>query len=261
MDFKARHVFFSAPARQAFYGWRGGKALAIETEKSDRQVKSRERVRNHGEVFTAEREVKAMCDLVKEETERIDSRFLEPACGDGNFLAEILRRKLAVCERRYGKSQADWEKFSFLAMTSIYGIDILADNVEACRERMIEVFRSFGHAHAQTRMGAQGARPEAGESPAIERVMRFVLERNIVCGNALSMMKVDGRGNDLDEPIVFTEWSFVTGDLVKRREFRFSQLQRHEEDTLFAWAEQNQAFVPTPIREWPPVDFREVANG
>ena len=207
-------------------------------------MKSRERVRNHGEVFTAEREVKAMCDLVKEETERIDSRFLEPACGDGNFLAEILRRKLAVCERRYGKSQADREKFSFLAMTSIYGIDILADNVEACRERMIEVFRGF-----------------AGESPAIERVMRFVLERNIVCGNALSMMKVDGRGNDLDEPIVFTEWSFVTGDLVKRREFRFSQLQRHEEDTLFAWAEQNQAFVPTPIREWPPVDFREVANG
>lgn len=258
MDFKARHVFFSAPRCVAFYGRRGGKALAIETEKSDRQVKSRERVRNHGEVFTAEREVKAMCDLVKEETERIDSRFLEPACGDGNFLAEILRRKLAVCERRYGKSQADWEKFSFLAMTSIYGIDILVDNVEACRERMIGIWRS--RLRARPCAGAQGARPEAGESPAIERVMRFVLERNIVCGNALSMMKVDGRGNDLEEPIVFTEWSFVTGDLVKRREFRFSQLQRHEEDTLFAWAEQNQAFVPTPIREWPPVNFRELVS-
>ena len=224
-------------------------------------MKSRERVRNHGEVFTAEREVKAMCDLVKDETERIDSRFLEPACGDGNFLAEILRRKLAVCERRYGKSSADWEKFSFLAMTSIYGIDILADNVEACRARLLEVFRGFEHGPAQTRRTQNPEAQDLGEEPGIERVMRFVLEKNILCGNALSMKRVDDKGNDLDEPIVFTEWNFITGDLVKRREFRFDQLQRREEDLLFTWAEQNQAFVPTPIREWPPVDFREVANG
>ena len=211
------------------------------------QIKSKKRVREHGEVFTAEREVKAMCDLVKDETERIDSRFLEPACGDGNFLAEILHRKLAVCEKRYGKSLADWEKFSFLAVTSLYGIDILADNVEACRERLLEIW--------------QTAADVADAGPGIERVIRFVLEKNILCGNALSMKRVDEKGEDLEEPIVFTEWNFVTGDLVKRREFRFDQLQRHEEDLLFAWAEQNQAFVPTPIKEWPPVDFREVANG
>ena len=208
------------------------------------QIKSKERVRERGEVFTAEREVKAMCDLVKDETERIDSRFLEPACGDGNFLAEILRRKLAVCEKRYGKSPADWEKFSFLAVTSLYGIDILADNVEACRERLLEIWQTAADA--------------ADAGPSIERVIRFVLEKNILCGNALSMKRVDEKGEDLEEPIVFTEWSFVTGDLVKRREFRFDQLQRHEEDLLFAWAEQNQAFVPTPIKEWPPIDFREV---
>ena len=95
---------------------------SIVGDMADTQIKSRERVRAHGEVFTAEREVKAMCDLVKEETERIDSRFLEPACGDGNFLAEILHRKLAVCDKRYGGSVADWEKFSFLAVTSLYGI-------------------------------------------------------------------------------------------------------------------------------------------
>ena len=108
---------------------------------ADSQIKSRERVRAHGEVFTAEREVKAMCDLVKEETERIDARFLEPACGDGNFLAEILHRKLAVCGKRYGGSVSDWEKFSFLAITSLYGIDILADNVSACRERLFGIWR------------------------------------------------------------------------------------------------------------------------
>ena len=85
-----------------------------------KQVKSRERVAAHGEVFTAEREVKAMCDLVKPETERIDSRFLEPACGDGNFLAEILTRKLA-CEqiRKYRKSSYDWERNSLLALGSL----------------------------------------------------------------------------------------------------------------------------------------------
>lgn len=106
-------------------GLRGGlkrKGEKVAGDMADSQIKSRERVRAHGEVFTAEREVKAMCDLVKEETERIDSRFLEPACGDGNFLAEILHRKLAVCDKRYGGAVADWEKFSFLVVTSLYGI-------------------------------------------------------------------------------------------------------------------------------------------
>lgn len=111
-----------------------------------KQVKSRERVAAHGEVFTAEREVKAMCDLVKPETERIDSRFLEPACGNGNFLAEILTRKLA-CEqiRKYRKSSYDWERNSLLALGSLYGVDILADNCEACRERLYGLWEEEYH--------------------------------------------------------------------------------------------------------------------
>ena len=76
------------------------------------QVKSKKRVADHGEVFTAEREVNAMLDLVKQETERIDSRFLEPACGDGNFLTEVLKRKLIVVENRYRKSQLEFERYS-----------------------------------------------------------------------------------------------------------------------------------------------------
>lgn len=104
--------------------------------KEKSQTKSKKRVRDHGEVFTAEREVKAMCDLVKDETQRIDSRFLEPACGDGNFLAEILKCKLAVVRKKYGKRAADYEKNAVLAVSSVYGIDILADNVQACRARL-----------------------------------------------------------------------------------------------------------------------------
>lgn len=97
-----------------------------------KQVKSRERVQQHGEVFTNEREVNAMLDLVKHETERIDSRFLEPACGDGNFLAEILRRKLQVCRNfvEQGKNtQLEYEKNAVLAVSSIYGIELLMAQV------------------------------------------------------------------------------------------------------------------------------------
>ena len=104
----------------------------------DIQVKSKKRVADYGEVFTNPREVNAMLDLVKQETERIESRFLEPACGTGNFLAEILRRKLAVAKRRYKRSPSDYERMSFIAVTSIYGIELLRDNVDECRERLLK---------------------------------------------------------------------------------------------------------------------------
>ena len=105
-----------------------------------KQIKSKKRVADHGEVFTNEREVKAMCDLVKTETERIDSRFLEPACGDGNFLAEILMRKLEIVKKKYKKSTFDYEKMSLLAVSSVYGVDILIDNVNECRERLYKIW-------------------------------------------------------------------------------------------------------------------------
>ena len=98
-------------------------------------IKTRQRVADHGEVFTAEREVNAMLDLVKPETERIDSRFLEPACGSGNFLIEVLRRKLAVVEERYGKGQLEFERYAIVAIGSIYGVDLLEDNAAECRVR------------------------------------------------------------------------------------------------------------------------------
>ena len=105
----------------------------------EKQVVSKKRVSDHGEVYTRKREVNAMLDLVKQETERIESRFLEPACGTGNFLSEILERKLHIVELRYGKNQLDYERYAVLAISSIYGIDILEDNVLECRKRLFDI--------------------------------------------------------------------------------------------------------------------------
>ena len=184
----------------------------------ERQIKSKERVRERGEVFTAAREVNAMLDLVKDETENIDATFLEPACGDGNFLDEVLRRKLAVCKKRYGKSAADYEKMSFLACTTLYGVDIMADNVARCRERLFETWEdSFGRANTP-------GSPRSDFHDRVSAAVKKVFEKNILLGNALSMKRVDEKGNDLDEPIVFTEWKFALGDKLKREEFRFDVL-------------------------------------
>lgn len=183
------------------------------------QVKSKQRVADHGEVFTAEREVNAMLDLVKQETERVDSRFLEPACGDGNFLAEILRRKLeaakkaAIPPKKKKPLPVAFEKQSVIAVASIYGVDLMMDNVLACRERLYEIWN---------REYEQICKKEMSED--CRNAVRFILGRNIVCGNALSLKVVDEEGKDTEEPIVFSEWSFVLGDRMQRKDYRFDKL-------------------------------------
>lgn len=177
------------------------------------QIKSKQRIRDHGEVFTAEREVKAMCDLVRDETERIDSRFLEPACGDGNFLAEILSRKLSSVRKKYGKSPSDYEKNAVLAASSIYGVDILQDNVIACRERMFGIWDKEYSAVCKKDCNDE-----------TRKAVRFIFSRNIVCGNALTLMCVDENGKDISAPIVFSEWSFVTGNNMQRCDYTFAEL-------------------------------------
>lgn len=207
-------------------------------EQNKSQTKSKERVRQHGEVFTAEREVKAMCDLVKDETERIDSRFLEPACGDGNFLAEILSRKLAVVKRKYGKSHLDYEKNAVLAASSIYGVDILIDNVIACRERMFSIWDKEYRAVCKKDCNDQ-----------TREAVKFILSRNIVCGNALSLKCVDENANDTDEPIVFSEWAFVTGSLMQRSDYTFAELMEQDENKKTASRQQSVFDDDTPSDE------------
>ena len=188
----------------------------------EKQIKSRQRVADHGEVYTAEREVKAMCDLVSDECNRIDSRFLEPACGDGNFLAEILTRKLVVVKKKYKKSVIDYEKNALLAVSSIYGVDILADNVSVCRERLFKIWRKEYKSIVKT-----------AYSEDTERSVRFILSKNIVCGNALTLMCVDENGIDTDTSIIFSEWAFIMGANMQRQDFTFSELlNRDDEQTL-----------------------------
>ena len=177
------------------------------------QTKSKERVRERGEVFTAEREVKAMCDLVKDETERIDSRFLEPACGDGNFLAEILTRKLEVVKRKYKKSTLDYEKNAVLAISSVYGVDIMQDNVLACRDRLFKLWDKEYKSVCKKDCNDQ-----------TREAVKFILSKNIVCGNALTLKCVDENGNETDEPIVFSEWAFITGFQMQRQDYTFVHL-------------------------------------
>lgn len=196
-----------------------------------KQVKSKQRVADYGEVFTAEREVKAMCDLVLQETERIDSRFLEPACGDGNFLAEILNRKLAIVRNKYKKSPLDYEKNSLLAVSSLYGVDIMADNVLACRERLYKIW---------TKQYKAVCKKECNEDTY--KSISFILSRNIVCGNALTLKCVDENGNDTDEPIVFSEWAFITGFNIQRSDYIFDQLlnqDNNKEKTQMSFDEEN----------------------
>ena len=219
------------------------------------QVKSKERVQEHGEVFTNPREVNAMLDMVKEETERIESRFLEPACGDGNFLAEVLRRKLAVVAKRYRKSPLEYERYAFLAVSSLYGVDILSDNVEECHTRLFAIVEDEARRNPKT----------AVEQRFLEAV-RYILEKNIVCGDALTLKSNDG------EPITFSEWSLVSGDKVKRRDYLLSELldgHVDEGETLsmfgargdivdWEFDEETQAYLPSAIREYPLMNYWKV---
>lgn len=176
----------------------------------DKQVVSKKRVTDHGEVLTSSREVNAMLDLVKPETERIDSRFLEPACGTGNFLTEILERKLRIVERRYRKSQLEYERNIVLAVTSLYGIDILNDNVLECRKRLFDIVNE-----KYTRLFKKTVKEKC------RRVLQFILERNILWGDALSLKTV----GEHPHPIIFSEWSApFHNSLLKRRDFTFSDL-------------------------------------
>ena len=208
------------------------------------QMVSKKRVADHGEVFTSRREVNAMLDMVKHETERIDSRFLEPACGTGNFLAEILTRKLGVVEGRYRQSPIELERYTLLAVTSIYGIDLLLDNVTECRRRLLEI--------AKIKFAGQFSEELAAS-------IQFVLQRNIIHGDALSLKTV----GEQPHPIVFSEWSLVNGSMVKRRDFEFHELLSFagiKGKPLFSDLGE-EAYFPEPIRDYPLTHYLKLADG
>jgi SAM-dependent methyltransferase len=213
--------------------------------KPEKQLKSRKRVADHGEVFTSEREVNAMLDLVKQETERIESRFLEPACGNGNFLAEILKRKLEVVDNRYSKSQLEWERYAVLAVSSIYGVDILEDNAIECRERLFKIFDVSYKKHFKNNCNDD-----------CRRSVRFLFNRNILWGDAL-----DFTNPVTKHPIVFSEWAAVNGTMLKRRDYVFKFLveQSHQFSLLFN-DEGSATAIDEPIKDFPLVHFLKLCE-
>ncbi|MFR9591810.1 MAG: SAM-dependent DNA methyltransferase [Rikenellaceae bacterium] len=200
------------------------------------QIKSKERVSTHGEVFTSDREVNAMLDLVGQETERIEYRFLEPACGNGNFLAKILERKLTVVRRCYAKSRTDYELYALIAVSSIYGVDIQLDNVEECRDRLYNIFTNEYIALFKN-----------STTEEYLKSIRYIIDKNILWGDALTLKTPDGA-----KPIIFSEWSAMGGK-VKRRDFTLDNLLQNQpmaEPNLFSDL-GDEAFIPTPVKEFP----------
>lgn len=203
-------------------------------------IKSKQRVADHGEVFTPPWLVEKMLDLVKGETERIDSRFLEPACGSGNFLVPILQRKLAAVEARYGKIEFEKRHYALVALASLYGIELLADNIAECRVNMLDVFAQY--------LGLS-------EDDDLYRSASHFLSTNLIHGDAMTMKGADG------EPITVVEWSYIGKGKFNRRDFRLDVLtgmaSLREERSLFAGLGNHEIFKPT--KSYPPMTVRELA--
>jgi len=223
----------------------------MPSNENTKQIKSRQRVAQHGEVFTNPREVNAMLDLVRDELFRLDSRFLEPACGDGNFLIEILRRKLSLLSSV--RSSTEWEFKSLIAVGACYGIELLEDNAEACRERLYrEVIGAYScSSHAPSPL--RGTPPNLGGEPSYLKSLKYMLQKNIVCGDALTYRTADGR------PITFCEWTPIAGSMqFARRDFQFDFLvnQTHQY-SLFDEQGEAQSF-DEPVRSYPPLHYTQL---
>jgi hypothetical protein len=204
-------------------------------------VKSKRRVADHGEVFTPAWMVEAMLDLVKEETERIDSRFLEPACGSGNFLAHVLRRKLAAVELRFGSSDFERRHYALLGLMCIYGIELLHDNIAECRDNLLQIFVEY---------------LRLDETDDLYRAAAHVLSHNLIHGDALTMRTV------LGQPIVFAEWGYLGKGKFQRRDFRLDALSQSaafsQAGSLFAEIGKHEIF--TPSGTYPQLTVRELAS-
>jgi hypothetical protein len=204
-------------------------------------IKSKKRVADHGEVFTPRWLVEKMLDLVKGETERIDSRFLEPACGSGNFLVPVLQRKLAAVEAKYGKSDFERQHYALLALMCSYGIELLTDNIAECRANLLEIFADYRN---------------VDETDDLYRAASYVLSQNLVHGNALTVRACDG------QPITFAEWGYLGRGKFQRRDFRLDVLTGSSafsiEGSLFAHLGKHELFTPT--KTYPTMTAKELAD-
>src|SRR4051812_33376010 len=204
-------------------------------------VKSKQRVADHGEVFTPASIAEAMLDLVKAETERIDSRFLEPACGSGNFLVPVLRRKFAAVELKFAKSDFEKRHYALFGLMCIYGIELLDDNIAECRDHVLATFGDYLGVDESDDFYAAGA---------------YVLSQNLILGDSLTLR------TDLGDPIVVAEWGYLGKGKFQRRDFRLDVLTQSaafsEEGSLFAELGKHDIF--TPIKTYRPLTVRDLAG-
>ena len=213
-------------------------------EKINSQVKTKKRVADHGEVFTHEREVNAMLELVKNETDRLDSRFLEPACGSGNFLVEVLNRKLNKLKQKYSNSQHDYEKYSVIVVSSIYGIDLLPDNVEECRKRLFEIFKKEHQSIFNKSINEK-----------FLDILKIILEKNIVCGDALTMKDIN------NNPLIFSEWSMPYNDVkLKQKEYSFKDIFSPTLDWSYTTNSDTgeRVILPNVLKDYPLISYMEL---
>jgi hypothetical protein len=202
-------------------------------------VKSRQRVSDHGEVFTPAWLVENMLDLVKDETERIDSRFLEPACGSGNFLVQVLKRKLVAVELKYGKSEFEKKHYALFGLMCIYGIELLEDNAGECRANLLEIFAEYLN---------------AGLEEPLYKAASNVLNTNIIQGDALTLTASSG------QPIIFPEWAYLGKGKFQRRDFLFDSLTQRSSiaGSLFEMLEEQDVFKP--VKTYTPMTIEEIAQ-
>ena len=213
---------------------------AADPRPSDSLVRSRQRVADHGEVFTPAWLIEDMLDLVKSESERIDSRFLEPACGSGNFLVPVLRRKLATVQLRHGRSDFEKRNYALFSLMCIYGIELLPDNAAECRDGLLAAYMDY--------LGVV-------LDDVWARAARNVLKENIVQGDALNMTTVAG------DAITFAEWGYLGRGKFQRRDFRYdtlTQMSSFSQDTLFGDLGHHEIFTPT--KSYPQMSVEEIAR-
>ncbi len=207
-------------------------------------IKSKSRVQNFGEVFTSDKEVNNMVNLFSHELLRPESRFLETACGEGNFLIKILKQKLSSVASNYKKNQLDYERYSTLAISSLYGIDIINENVQTTIRNLEKiVFENFLIFFKDLKMD-------------YKRSINFILKKNITHGDALTLTTV----SEKLKPIIFSEWSFITSSLIKRRDFSFKHLiETRPFDGFNLFSDLGEkAFIPEPVKEFKPINFLKV---
>jgi len=209
----------------------------------DKQIKTRDRVAKFGEVNTAKKEIYEMLNLVDNETQRFDSRFLEPACGDGNFLITVLKKKLEILSIKFKKNQYEYERNGFVIIGSLYGIDILEDNIKATRKRIYENFFKF-----YSNLFSKNLNHNFLTS------INFVIEKNIIHGDAITLKQANS-----NDPIVFSEWGLINNK-VKRRDFTMNDLLNYEQikSTPLFSDTGSDVFLPRSQKEYPLIDFDKI---